>query len=196
MAKMQSRLDEYDMEQADWLEVAQFIVQNGTKKTLARRELLLRQGERADWVGYVEQGMLRHTRIDAAGNEHVVGYSFAPSLAGEYSACLCGRESLVNLQAIVPTSLYIIRYGRLEAWWSSSPERERLGRRVAEQLFVMAYRRLIDSYCCTPEERYRDLMRQYPMLKERVPLKEIASFIGVTPETVSIIRRRLLAEKS
>lgn len=192
----QYRLDEYDMEKTDWSEVVQFIVRNGTRKTLGKRELLLRQGERAEWVGYVEEGMLRHTRIDSAGNEHVVGYSFAFSLAGEYSACLCGRESLVNLQAVVPTSLYIIRCSELVAWWSSSPERERLGRRVAEQLFVMAYRRLIDSYCCTPEERYRDLMRQYPMLKERVPLKEIASLIGVTPETVSIIRRRLLAEKS
>lgn len=65
---------------------------------------------------------------------------------------------------------------------------------VAEQMFVMAYRRLLDSYCCTPKERYVELMRQYPDLKDRRPLKEIASFIGVTPETVSAIRRKLLKD--
>ena len=73
-----------------------------------------------------------------------------------------------------------------------SPGHQRLGRVVAEQLFVMTYRRLMDCYCCTPEERYMDLMRRYPELKEQRPLKEIASFIGVTPETVSAIRKKLL----
>ena len=63
---------------------------------------------------------------------------------------------------------------------------------MAAQLFVMTYRRLIDSYCSTPEERYIDLMKRYPNLKKLIPLKEIASFIGITPETLSNIRRRLL----
>lgn len=74
-------------------------------------------------------------------------------------------------------------------------EWQRLGRLVAEQLFVMTYKRLLDSYCTTPEERYMDLMRHYPQLKELLPLREIASFIGVTPETVSKIRRKLLDGK-
>ena len=65
---------------------------------------------------------------------------------------------------------------------------------VAEQRFVMAYRRLLDRYCCTPEERDVELMRQYPDQQDRRPLKEIASFIGVTPETVSAIRRKLLKD--
>lgn len=72
-----------------------------------------------------------------------------------------------------------------------------MGRMVAEQLFVMTYRRLIDRYCQTPEERYLSFLQHYPELKEELPLREIASFIGVTPETVSKIRKRiLLGQKS
>ena len=56
---------------------------------------------------------------------------------------------------------------------------------MTEQLFVVTCRWLLDSCCRTPEERYVELMHRYPELKERRPLKEIASFIGVTPETVS-----------
>ena len=61
---------------------------------------------------------------------------------------------------------------------------------VAESLFEMVYERLLDSYC-TPEIRYRNLMERCPNLKEVVPLKSIASFLGVTPETISRIRRKL-----
>ena len=69
-------------------------------------------------------------------------------------------------------------------------ETQRLGRYVAENLYEMVYERLLDSYC-TPEIRYQRLMKRCPDLKDTVPLKSIASFLGVTPETVSRIRRKL-----
>lgn len=59
----------------------------------------------------------------------------------------------------------------------------------------MSYRRLLDYCSSTPEERYVDLMLRYPDLKELRPLKEIASYIGVTPETVSAIRRKLSGKR-
>ena len=69
-------------------------------------------------------------------------------------------------------------------------ETQRSGRYIAENLYEMVYDRLLDSYC-TPEIRYQRLMKRCPDLKDTVPLKSIASFLGVTPETVSRIRRKL-----
>lgn len=134
----------------------------------------------------------RHVPFRADGHErweHIVGYSFRDSFVAEYTSCLCSRPALADVQAIVRSTLYVLPYEKLRRYWEMSSEHQRLGRVVAEQLFVMTYRRLMDSYCCTPEERYMDLMRRYPELKEQRPLKEIASFIGVTPETVSAIRK-------
>ena len=68
------------------------------------------------------------------------------------------------------------------------------GFQVANELFEMYYKRLLALYCESPEQRYINLMRQCPELKEKVPLKEIASFLGISPETVSHIRRKLLFE--
>ena len=68
-------------------------------------------------------------------------------------------------------------------YWETDMKTQRFGRHVAESLFEMVYERLLDSYC-TPEIRYRNLT-------EVVPLKNIASFLGVTPETISRIRRKL-----
>lgn len=136
--------------------------------------------------------MFRYTRIDNFGNEHIVGYSLEKEFIGDYVANLCNRRALVSIQAIVDSDVYIINYSEVIKLWNSSMEYQELGRLLAEQLFAMSYRRLIDSYCCTSEERYMSLMKCYPNLKNLIPLKEIASFIGVTPETLSNIRRRLL----
>jgi len=73
---------------------------------------------------------------------------------------------------------------------------QRLGRNVAESMFKMAYKRMLQAYCDSPEQRYITLMQRCPNLKEEVSLKEIASFIGVTPETVSHIRKKILLKES
>ena len=79
--------------------------------------------------------------------------------------------------------------------WESGIEGQRLGRRVAEELFAITYDRLLDFDCKTPEEHYLNLIDRYPGLVDVIPLKELASFIGVTPETVSHIRRKLSSKR-
>lgn len=185
-------INDYHLEQLDLSALKNFFLEEGRPEVLEKQDCFVRQGERASLVAYVEDGMFRFVRTDSAGNEHVVGYSFRDSFVAEYSSCLCGRPALADVQALVRSRLYVLPYERLKLFWERSPEHQRLGRVVAEQMFVMAYRSLLDSYCCTPEERYVELMQTYPDLKEQRPLKEIASYIGVTPETVSAIRRKLL----
>lgn len=187
-------INEYYISNIDLSEFEKFIIENGKIRHLTKKEYLLKQNDRNDSIGFIAKGMFRYTCIDSLGNEHIVGYSLEKEFVGEYTANLCNRESLVNIQAIIDSDVYIVRYSDILKLLNSSMKYQRLGRIAAEQLFVMTYRRLIDSYCSTPEERYIDLMKRYPNLKELIPLKEIASFIGITPETLSNIRRRLLTK--
>ena len=172
------------MEELDLSAMKRFFLEQGERRILEKQDYFVRQGERSGRVAYVEDGMFRFVRTDTKGGEHIVGYSFRDSFVAEYTSCLCGRPALADVQAIVRSTLYVLPYEKLRRYWEMSSEHQRLGRVVAEQLFVMTYRRLMDSYM--------DLMRRYPELKEQRPLKEIASFIGVTPETVSAIRKKLL----
>lgn len=183
--------DEYHLEGEEFDELKTFILEQGTHRELKKRELLVRQGEPSPYVGYIVSGMLRHTCIDSSGRSHITGYSLEHDFVGEYSANLCGRGSLVNIEAVTACRVVMVHYALVEAWWHSSAACQQVGRTLAEALFVLTYRSLIESACCTPAERYRNVMRRYPNLKELVPLKEIASFIGVTPETVSAIRRQI-----
>lgn len=188
---MNEGLNDYYFNEPDFSELENFIVRNGTQKTFEKGDFLTRQGELKPQIGYIEEGGFRFVRTDKAGNEHIVGYSFAPTLVGEYSSCLCHRPALADIQAIRPSRVHLLPYAKIQEFWNTSPDHQRLGRLVAEQLFAMTYRRLLDYCSSTPEERYIDLMRRYPELKELRPLREIASYIGVTPETVSAIRRKL-----
>lgn len=73
-------------------------------------------------------------------------------------------------------------------------ETQRLGRRIAETMFAEIYQRLLRFYCDTPEQRYQALMKRCPDLQERISLKEIALFLGVTPETLSRIPQKTTAK--
>lgn len=185
-------INEYHISGLDLSKLEKYILQHGTLRALRKKDYLVKQNDLNSCIGYISKGMFRYTRIDNLGNEHIVGYSLEKEFIGDYVANLCNRRALVSIQAIVDSDVYIINYSEVIKLWNSSMEYQELGRLLAEQLFAMSYRRLIDSYCCTSEERYMSLMKCYPNLKNLIPLKEIASFIGVTPETLSNIRRRLL----
>ena len=185
-------INEYRIDALDLSELEDFFLNNGKEIRLKRNEFLLRQGEPCRFVGYLQQGICRHLHDNSQGEEHIVGFSPQHHFVCDYSACLCGQPTQISIQAVKKTLVFVLPYEQLETFWNSSEKRQRMGRMVAEQLFVMTYRRLIDRYCQTPEELYLSFLQYYPELKEELPLKEIASFIGVTPETVSKIRKRIL----
>lgn len=192
---MEECLNDYYFDRLDLSVLEDFVRTHGVLREFGKHDYFARQGMCCPKVGYVEEGMFRFLRTDAAGNEHVVGYSLAHSLVAEYSSCLCSRPALADIQAVAKSRVCVVSYEDVRAFWGLSPENQRMGRLVAEQLFVMSYRRLLDYCSSTPEERYVDLMLRYPDLKELRPLKEIASYIGVTPETVSAIRRKLSGKR-
>lgn len=145
---------------------------------------------RKRFAGWVEDGTFQYTHIDEEGEEHIVGYSFTNEYVCDYSSFMKGSLSLVSIQAITDCSVYEISHHDIIEYWETNMEIQRFGRCVAENLYEMVYERLLDSYC-SPEIRYKRLMERCPNLKEAVPLKSIASFLGVTPETVSHIRKKL-----
>lgn len=87
--------------------------------------------------------------------------------------------------------MYSLSVHDLHDYWEFNKDTQRLGRLIAEELFVEMYGRLLQFYCDTPEQRYIKLLQRCPNLPQYITLKEIASYLGVTPETISKIRRKL-----
>ena len=82
-------------------------------------------------------------------------------------------------------------YSKVEHFFATNAETMQIKCTLVEQSYLLMYHRLLDMYCKTTEELYLDLLNKCPDIQEYITLKEIASFLGVTPETVSRIRRKL-----
>lgn len=114
----------------------------------------------------------------------------------------CGRDlagcdinpnqpSLVTIEAVCDSKIYYLPYSKLEDFFATNAETVQIKCALVEQSYSLMYHRLLDMYCKTTEELYLDLLNRCPDIQEFITLKEVASFLHVTPETISRIRRKL-----
>lgn len=155
---------------------------------------MVRQNDRTNHIGFVASGIFRLTRIDTNGNEWIVGYSFENDFVCDYPSLINRTDATVSIQATTDCEVYLLSLSKLNQFWETDMETQRLGRRIAETMFAEIYQRLLGFYCDTPEQRYQTLMKRCPDLQELITLKEIALFLGVTPETLSRIRKKTTAK--
>lgn len=177
--------------EAEFSELAAFIRREGVVRRFARGERLSGQGLRSHRCGLVVQGAFRYVHADVAGEEHVVGYAFAGEFVGDYISMCVDASSQVTIGAMCGAEALLVPGERLETFYRTDAACERLGRRLAEHMLAEVYERLLDRYAASPQQRYEALTERCPDVLQLVPLRELASYLGVRPETLSRIRRRV-----
>lgn len=176
---------------AECARLAEWFRAEGECVALRRGELFaVRQG-RSRLVGWIERGAFRYFCPSPSGVVHTVGFAFAGEFVGDYAAMGSETVPRVGIEAMCDSRVLRLPVERLEAYYGADAARERLGRRVAEHLLAEVYERLLLSRIATPQERYEALLRRCPELFDAVPLRDVASLLGVRPETLSRIRRRI-----
>lgn len=178
------------IEQFDYTPIRELFRTKEQLRILKKREYLVHQNEATQIVALIECGIFRYICTSDDGNEHIIGYSFQGEFVCDYPSLILGSRTTVSIQAMVDCEVYWLPIHVLNQFWETNMDTQRMGRHAAEILFTEMYQRLLGFYCDTPEQRYIKLMRRCPDLKEKIPLKDIASFLRVTPETVSNIRRK------
>lgn len=191
---MEQHLNTY-MDKADYSPFREYCMKYGILKEYVRKECFLHKGEKANWLGYIQEGYVRYTCTDYEGNIHIVGYSFEEDFAVDYSSFLNQNKAVLDIQVMEKARMYVITFEQFNEFINCNFENQKLGRRMSEELFITMYDRLLDFYLYSPEERYVKFMKRYPFLKDKLPMKEIASFIGISGEALSRIRKRLLSKK-
>ena len=179
------------MNEIDFSGFKKLFLEKGKSIEFKKKDYFVKQNEPCKFVGFVESGIFRYTRIDNEGNEPIVGYSFTDNFVCDYPSLIKHSGSLTNIQAVTDCSVYMLSMKELNDYWETNMDTQRFGRLVAEEIFIAQYKRLLDLYCDNAEQSYISLLKRCPNLPQYITLKEIASFIGVTPETVSNIRRKL-----
>ena len=180
------------MNEIDYSVFKKLFLEKGKLIEFKKKDYFVRQNEPCKYVGLVQSGILKYTRIDNDGNESIVEYSFTEDFVCDYPSFIKHSGSLTNIQTITDCSVYVISRQELNDYFETNMDTQRFGRLATEELYIEIYKRLLSFYSETPEQRYISLLKRCPNLPQYITLKEIASFLGVTPETVSHIRRKLL----
>jgi CRP/FNR family transcriptional regulator, anaerobic regulatory protein len=164
------------------------------KKRLTKKEYLLSQGQISDKIYFINHGSLRlFYNINA--NENTVHFLFSGNWHIDYASFLTGTPTIENIQAIEFSEIIQLRKNDLYSLYNRFPIFERLFRIMAENAFMHLSKinKMLNNQ--EPEQRYRELFKQSPEMFERIPHYYIASYLGVKPETLSRIRKRISVEE-
>jgi CRP-like cAMP-binding protein len=171
-----------------WAEFASSLIE----RRLAVGEVFLREGQVCEYVAFVHEGLIRGY-YNHDGTERVVGFVTTGGYMSEYESFLTQSPATFAVDALEPTTLVLYHREDMQRLYRLRPETNIWGRMIAEQLYISLSRRVWSFQSQSPEARYQELIAERPDLLQRVPLYMIASCIGVTPEALSRIRRRMMA---
>jgi len=161
-------------------------------KKVKRKALILKEGEVCRYSAFVTAGCLRGYTFDKNGDWHVL--DFAPPdwwIADMYSL-ITQKPGTVNIEALEDSEIILLSKTSQEELYLEVPKFERFFRILTEKSLVANQQRIIDNMSLTAEERYNIFCKRYPTLIDTLPQKQIASYIGVTPEFFSRMRSGLL----
>lgn len=157
-----------------------------------RKEHFIRQGGPCLYVGAILEGDFRFTRCTSDGTKRVIGYNFKNEFLTDYPSFLNRQPANYSIEAASDSLVYLLSYEQVMTFFETNMETQRFGRHIAEMLLKKREKMLLSFYFETPEERYQMVMDKCKELNRQLNLREIASIIGVTPETVSHIRKKIL----
>lgn len=161
-----------------------------TFKKVPKKCKLTKKGEIATELFFINKGLVR--LYYEKGKEEITGFIFKEHLfASSYDSFLRKVPSLQTLETLQACELLVITYQKLEELYVTLPKINVLTRKVAEQRFINGQQILSSFLLESPEERYRRFEVQHKDLLQRVPQNMIASFLGITPVSLSRIRKRM-----
>ena len=190
-----------DMEQKfgvnsiDLQELRDFCEQEGETVCYQKGELMECEGEPSRWFGLVTSGCFKYvTQGISDGKEHITWFSFEGEYVGDYPSCLIGTPSQTTIEAMMPSSVLRVSGEQLMRLFNQNTKTMEIRSTIAEHLLSQARARYLDFHRATPRERYDLLLRRCPGIVEHLPLHAIASFLNLTPQQLSRIRRTVTFE--
>ena len=160
-------------------------------KAVRKNEFLLEAGKVCDFIAFIDNGILRHFHIKD-GIEKTCDISFKDTFITDFSSFSSGLLSEYYFQALQDTETFIIRRNSLAKLYAECPKYESLGRQMAELVAERATQIARSLSSEKPEERYERLIKEHPGLLLQVQQKYIANFLGISPESLSRIRNRIV----
>jgi len=176
---------------ADFQKAVKFFV----PKKIRKGQFLLHEGDIGRYGGYVNKGCLRQYSIDDKGEEHIVQFAIEDWWISDMYSSLTGTPAKYNIDALENSEVLSLDARSQEQLCLEVPVFERFFRLLLQGAFIAKERRIMASLSESAEQQYLDFQKAYPQIAQRVPLNQIASYLGITPQSLSRIRKEMVEKK-
>jgi len=160
-------------------------------KKVRKKQFLLHEGEVCRNIGFVNSGCLREYKIDNKGSEHIIQFAIEDWWVSDLNSFLAGSPATYNIDALEDSEVLQLGKSARDKLLDSCPKMERFFRILIEANLVSSQQRITDSLSTSAEKRYLKFVKTYPKLFEQVSQNHIASYLGITPQSLSRIRKEL-----
>jgi CRP-like cAMP-binding protein len=162
-----------------------------TPKKLRKKQYLLQEGDVCKVVAFVEKGSLREYTVDDKGTEHILQFAIEGWTISDLYSFMTGEPAIYNIDALEDSELVLITRSAQDEILKRVPKYETYTRMQITGAYLAMQKRITSIISLPIEERYLYFTKLYPDIVQRVPQHMIASYMGLTPETLSRIRKKL-----
>lgn len=160
-------------------------------KKLRKKQFLLEEGEVCIHECFVNRGCLRMYSLNDNGHEHILQFATTDWWIGDQYSFITGLPSAYFIDTLEESEVLLIEKNNLEQLYVQVPKFERFFRIAFQNSYVALQRRILSGLSQTAEEKYLDFVNRYPDLEQKIAQHQVASYLGITPESLSRIRKQL-----
>ncbi|MDX1585352.1 MAG: Crp/Fnr family transcriptional regulator [Balneolaceae bacterium] len=160
-------------------------------RRLLKRQFLLQQGDVCRELAFVEKGALCSYSVDSKGNQHVQRFAFEGWWIADLQSFFTNKSSTMNIEVLEQCELLMLDQKNHHSLLEEIPAYERYHRIILQNAYVALQQRVENALGLTAEEKYARLIEHNPEFMNRVPLNLVASYLGMSPETLSRVRSQM-----
>jgi CRP-like cAMP-binding protein len=147
------------------------------------------------YTNFIVKGSCRVFYIDTNGSEHVIQLGIRNWWTGDFSSFITQQPGMMYTEALEPTTVLSFSYDDLELLFEKVPKMERFFRLIIQKAYAAFQKRILQSMSMDAEQRYITFSTAYPAIDLQVSQKHIASYLGMSPEFLSTIKKRIVQKK-
>jgi len=160
-------------------------------RTYLKRQFLVQAGDECKYESYVVKGCLRAYFVEPDGTPHIIQFAIEDWWISDMASLFAGGPSTYNIDAVEDTEVIQIERKNLNALFDKVPKFDRMFRIMLTKAFIAHQQRTIDNLCMPAKDRYQAFIKRYRNIEQRVPQHQIASYLGMTPEFLSQLRKKM-----
>lgn len=160
------------------------------KISYPKNSIIIERGKIENYLSFIQEGVVRFN-IPGVDHDLTFDFGFADSFVSAYDSFITQSPSSYNIEAMSNCTLWCISKNDLEIIYAQTDIGDRIGRIIAENIYLNKMKREISLLQNSAKQRYLDLLQEKPQLVQNIPLKYLASYIGIKPQSLSRLRKTI-----